>query len=95
VKRNSKPEKVVIPVREMRLSSLESSSFGGGEVWDSGPQLIVMEKPPGERKLLSTMMEEPQSEIEDIRSARKKIFEQRSARFDGSQPAALDRRTST
>ncbi|KAG0629876.1 hypothetical protein M758_1G136300 [Ceratodon purpureus] len=96
-KRSPKTAKTVIPVREMRLSSLEDSSFGGGEIWDSGPQLIMMDKQPGgeKKKLLSTMMEEPQSEIEDIRSARKRIWEQRSARLDVSQPAAIDRRTST
>ena len=97
---NPKPEKTVIPVREMRASS---SSFGGGEIWDSGPQLIMMERmermerQSGEKKPLSTMMEEPQSDIEDIRVSRKKIWEQqsRSARMDGPRPANLDRRTST
>lgn len=93
-KRNPTPAKTAIPVQETRIASLESSSFGGGEVWDSGPQPIAMQRPSVKKKL-STMMEEPQSEIEDIRSARKRIWEQRSARMDISQPAALSRRTST
>lgn len=100
---NTKPTKTVIPIREIRMASQESSSFGGGEVWESGPQLIpaATERPPGPsgngKKLLSTMMEDPQSEIDDIRLARKKIWEQRimQQRNDGSLHAALDRRTST
>lgn len=96
---NPKPTKTVIPVREIRMPSQDSSSFGGGEVWESGPQLIpaLAERPgpSGDRKLLSTMMEDPQSEIEDIRSARKKIWEQSMQfRNDSSMAAALDRRTS-
>ena len=50
-------------VEEVRISSPESSSFRGGEVRDSGPQMIMMEGASGKKKLLRIMMEESQSKL--------------------------------
>lgn len=96
-----KPTKTVIAVREIRHASQESSSFGGGELWESGPQLIPAAvpnrpAPSGTKNLLSTMMEDPLSEIEDYQSARRRIAQQNMhfQHVDGSISSALGRRTS-
>lgn len=61
------------------------------EIWET---LTTDTKP--EKKLLSSMMEEPQSEIDDLVAAQTKILKQQNSQFrnDPSLTAAIDRRTS-
>ncbi|KAG0579777.1 hypothetical protein KC19_4G123000 [Ceratodon purpureus] len=68
-----KAVKQVIPTFEIETVTQDSTSFTR-EIWDS----ISMDRKPQEKKPLSTHMEEPQSEIEDLQSAQKKIMKQRA-----------------
>lgn len=67
-----KAVKAATPTLEIETATQGSTSFTR-EIWDSIP---VGRRP--EKKLLSTMMEEPQSEIEDFELAQKKIMKQRT-----------------
>lgn len=71
----------VIPVRETKVGSRDSGSFG-----DVGGDILAYRG----KKQLSTMVEEPLSEIEDLQSAQRKISQQRA---DSSLSANFDRRT--
>lgn len=64
---------------DIGLDYRQGSSSFGGEVWDSG--VGSMEMKSCEKKPLSTMMEEPQSEIEDLQSAKQKILKQRAMQY--------------
>ena len=74
---------------QVETTTQGSTSFTR-EMWDS----ITMDSKPQEKKLLSTMMEEPQSEIEDLQAAQKKIMKQKShMQFRNDNSLAIIERT--
>lgn len=63
------------------------------EIWDALSVDMISE----EKKLLRSMMQEPQSEIDDLHAAQTKILKQRSVKFRGDASglnAIIDRRNS-
>lgn len=63
------------------------------EIWDALSVDMISE----EKKLLRSMMQEPQSEIDDLHAAQTKILKQRSLKFRGDASgltAIIDRRNS-